>query len=399
MKTFLLNPYGFCPGVEKAIKIACEQVKVAKNNQKNIYFEHQLVHNEAVDELLSKYGNYKIYNDETLKSDDIFLISAHGHNYFLDDKLGNPQIESAFCSLLQNRFIVIKKAVEKRKKIYYLGEINHPESISTISYIEKKLSYKVQILKDKDDFFCIARNNFLTPTLLIVQSTYKEQIEFNDKNLQIIGACPFVYKRLELIKTMKDFNGHISTGLVGIQQLMRGLSDYGRTDLAYRIATNRTYPSWGYMVDNGATTIWELWNGNTADPAMNSANHVMLLGDLIVWAYGYLGGISNAPGNVGFKQIQLKPYPVDGLDFVNTSFHSIYGEVRSHWKKEDGSFCWDISVPCNTSALVYVPVADKSIDPKEKKRIVGEGGTFLRMEGSYAVFSFPSGSYQLKTRL
>lgn len=65
-----------------------------------------------------------------------------------------------------------------------------------------------------------------------------------------------------------------------------------------------------------------------------------------------------------------------GLDFVNTSFHSIYGEVRSHWKKEDGSFCWDISVPCNTSALVYVPVADKSIDPKEKKRIVGEGGLF-----------------------
>lgn len=212
MKTFLLNHYGFCPGVEKAIKIACEQVKVAKNNQKNIYFEHQLVHNEAVDELLSKYGNYKIYNDETLKSDDIFLISAHGHNYFLDDKLGNPQIESAFCSLLQNRFIVIKKAVEERKKIYYLGEINHPESISTISYIEKKLSYKVQILKDKDDFFSIARNNFLTPTLLIVQSTYKEQIEFNDKNLQIIGACPFVYKRLELIKTMKDFNTYIVVG-------------------------------------------------------------------------------------------------------------------------------------------------------------------------------------------
>ena len=74
MKTFLLNPYGFCPGVEKAIKIACEQVKVAKKNQKNIYFEHQLVHNEAVDELLSKYGNYKIYNDETLNSDDIFWM-------------------------------------------------------------------------------------------------------------------------------------------------------------------------------------------------------------------------------------------------------------------------------------------------------------------------------------
>ena len=103
--------------------------------------------------------------------------------------------------------------------------------------------------------------------------------------------------------------------------------------------------------------------------------------------------------SVGFKQIQLKPYPVDGLDFVNTSFHSIYGEVRSHWKKEDGSFLLGYLGAVQYFCLVYVPVADKSIDPKEKKRIVGEGGTFLRMEGSYAVFSFPSGSYQLKTRL
>ena len=74
--------------------------------------------------------------------------------------------------------------------------------------------------------------------------------------------------------------GSIGTGLIGGQWLMRTLSDNGRIDIAYRFATRRQYPSWGYMIDNGATTIWELWNGDTADPAMNSHNHVMLLGDL-----------------------------------------------------------------------------------------------------------------------
>src|SRR5690625_151432 len=85
--------------------------------------------------------------------------------------------------------------------------------------------------------------------------------------------------------TMNDFHGHISTGLVGGQWLMRTLSRYGRPDIAYDLATNTTYPSWGYMAKEGATTSWELWNGNTADPAMNSGNHVMLLGDLLVWFY------------------------------------------------------------------------------------------------------------------
>src|SRR5450756_252858 len=75
-------------------------------------------------------------------------------------------------------------------------------------------------------------------------------------------------------------DGHIGTGLVGAQWLMRTLSDNGQADLAYKIATQKTYPGWGYMVEQGATTVWELWNGNTADPAMNSGNHVMQIGDL-----------------------------------------------------------------------------------------------------------------------
>ena len=157
-------------------------------------------------------------------------------------------------------------------------------------------------------------------------------------------------------KTINECGGHVSTGVIGIQQLMRCLTEYGRGDLALKIASNDTYPSWGYMVRNGATTIWELWNGNTADPAMNSGNHVMLLGDLILWEYEYLGGIRAL--EPGYSKIQLKPYPIEGLDFVNCTYNSVSGRIESSWKREGNRFEWDIVIPANTTAEVCLPTAN-----------------------------------------
>jgi alpha-L-rhamnosidase len=157
-------------------------------------------------------------------------------------------------------------------------------------------------------------------------------------------------------KTENECGGHVSTGVVGIQQLMRCLTEYGRGDLAFKIASNDTYPSWGYMVRNGATTIWELWNGNTADPAMNSGNHVMLLGDLILWEYEYLGGIRAM--EPGYSKIQLKPYPIEGLDYVDCTYNSVSGRIESHWKREGSHFEWDFVIPANTTAEVCLPTAN-----------------------------------------
>ena len=157
-------------------------------------------------------------------------------------------------------------------------------------------------------------------------------------------------------KTEKEFDGHVSTGVVGIQQLMRTLTERGRSDLALKIATNDTYPSWGYMVRNGATTIWELWNGNTGDPAMNSGNHVMLLGDLILWEYEYLGGIRAL--EPGYSKIQLKPYFIEGLKFVNCSYESVSGRIVSQWTRHGNLLEWNFQIPANTTAEVWVPTAN-----------------------------------------
>lgn len=177
-----------------------------------------------------------------------------------------------------------------------------------------------------------------------------------------------VFRRI--VQKIEQDSGHISTGVVGTQWLMRGLTRFGRPDLAWRIATQTTYPSWGYMVQHGATTIWELWNGNSADPAMNSHNHVMLLGDLLTWLYEDMAGI--APAAPGFRTIRMRPAFPEGLSEVEASYRSPYGLIVSHWKKEGGRLIWDITVPGNASAEVYLP--------GQLPQIVGSGSYHFEMD-------------------
>ena len=160
-----------------------------------------------------------------------------------------------------------------------------------------------------------------------------------------------------LLTTIIDKNDtHISAGVIGIQWLMRYLSSIGKTDVAYQMATTDTYPGWGYMVKNGATTIWELWNGNTANPSMNSGNHVMLLGDLLPWCYENIGGIRPCDKQPGFKHIILKPdFSVDRIIGVNASHPTPYGIVSSSYSNQDGFYQWIISIPANTTAEVHLP--------------------------------------------
>jgi alpha-L-rhamnosidase len=130
---------------------------------------------------------------------------------------------------------------------------------------------------------------------------------------------------------------------------------FGRPDVAFTIATQTTYPGWGYMIGKGATTIWKLWNGDTADPAMNSGNHVMQIGDLGVWLYEYIAGIRAVPAKPGFKQIVVKPYPVAGLTHARATHRSPYGLISSAWRREGGRFTLEVSIPPNTAATVDVP--------------------------------------------
>jgi alpha-L-rhamnosidase len=201
-----------------------------------------------------------------------------------------------------------------------------------------------------------------------------------------------------LEKIRHESQGHIGTGLLGGQWLMRVLTDNGQAEVAYGIAAQKTYPSWGYMAGKGATTIWELWNGDTADPAMNSGNHVMLVGDFGIWLFEDLAGIKPDPAQPGFKHILMRPEPVGDLSFVRASHRSPFGLIASEWRRDAKGFHWDITVPVNTTATVYLP-AKRAEDAKEsgKPALRAKGVQFLRMENGRAVFSVGSGSYRFES--
>jgi alpha-L-rhamnosidase len=204
-----------------------------------------------------------------------------------------------------------------------------------------------------------------------------------------------VFKQL-VNKITNETKGHIGTGLIGGQYLCRVLSDNGRADLAYSMATKKEYPGWGYMIANGATTIWELWNGNTADPTMNSGNHVMLVGDLVIWLNEYLAGIAADPAQPGFKHIIMKPHPVGDLKSAKATYRSPYGMIASDWRKDSAKFEWEIEIPANSTATVFVPkMAKQSLT--ESGNTLGEarGVKLLRGEKDRIVLQLGSGKYHL----
>ncbi len=197
--------------------------------------------------------------------------------------------------------------------------------------------------------------------------------------------------------TTKTHN-HIGTGLIGGQWLMRVLTENGRPDLAYTIATQETYPSWGYMVAKGATTIWELWNGDTADPAMNSGNHVMLVGDLGIWLNENVAGIKSDLYDTGFKQIVMRPEPVGDLKSAKAEHQSPYGLISSEWVRDGEAFRWNITVPPNTTAIVHVPAKSAAGVLEDGKPVSQAPGVlFLRMENGRAVFKVGSGIYKFES--
>lgn len=156
----------------------------------------------------------------------------------------------------------------------------------------------------------------------------------------------------DIVETRK---GYTSVGLIGMQWQMQVLTNIGRPDVAYMIATRTERPSWGYMISKGATTSWELWDSDTTGPGMNGESQKILSGNFEAWCFQTIGGINYDPDKPGFKHIILKPEPVGDLKFAKASHKSIYGTISSDWKIENGKFIWNISIPPNTTATVYVP--------------------------------------------
>jgi len=162
-----------------------------------------------------------------------------------------------------------------------------------------------------------------------------------------------------LVRDIQERKNHLSTGFVGTSYLPFVLSRYGRFDVAYTLLFQTSWPSWLYAVTQGATTIWERWDGWThdkgfQDPGMNSFNHYAYgaIGD---WLYRVVAGIEADPAQPGYRHILLQPQPAPGLTHARAAFDSMYGSIISDWRIEDGKFEWNVVIPPNTSATVTLP--------------------------------------------
>ncbi len=186
-------------------------------------------------------------------------------------------------------------------------------------------------------------------------------------------------------------DNHLTTGFIGTAYLMPVLSTFGQDDLAGELATQRSYPSWGYMVDAGASTIWERWNSDKYEElhsGMNSFNHYAF-GTIGQWYYEYLVGIR--PLEPGFKRILIEPHP-SGLQSAEGVFHSMYGPVRCAWSK-DKSFTLNVSIPANTTAVIRTPEpCAGNLGPGDRKRVDSAGNTSFEVGAGVYTFTASPGS-------
>ncbi len=166
---------------------------------------------------------------------------------------------------------------------------------------------------------------------------------------------PLAEKRLA--DKIEENGGLLSTGFLGLKMLLPVLTEMGRTDLAYQLLTNRRYPSWGYSIDQGATTVWERWNSYTIEKgfgpvSMNSFNHYAY-GSVGEWMLGSMAGIDT--DGPAYKKILIQPRPGGDLTWVRAHYDSIRGRISVHWRVEEGLFKLDATIPANASAKVIMP--------------------------------------------
>jgi len=179
----------------------------------------------------------------------------------------------------------------------------------------------------------------------------------------------------------------------------------GHSDLAYELATQTTYPSWGYMAENGATTLWELWQNKTG-PAMNSHNHPMF-GSLGAWFYQALAGIDNQPGTAGYEHIRIEPRIVRDLAWASGTIRTVRGAISSSWTHSPGVVTLEVEIPVNSDAQVVLPHVDAltEVTVKEGERVIWEQGRFVpgtpgisagKLEHGAYVFDVGSGHYEFR---
>ncbi|MCK6076513.1 family 78 glycoside hydrolase catalytic domain [Paenibacillus silvae] len=242
------------------------------------------------------------------------------------------------------------------------------------------------------------RDEYVTPAGRIAVPTQTAHVLALQFGLLETSAC--TRAAAQLTELLKETQNHLTTGFVGTPYLNPVLSDMGRNDLAYELLLQEDYPSWLYQVTEGATTVWEHWDGMREDGSlwsadMNSFNHYAY-GAIGEWLYRYVAGIRPDEQEPGFKKVHIKPHPGPGLEWAEASYESMYGNVKSSWHRQaNGVLELCVQVPANTSAEVRLPNADRQTI-MENGRLLDDSPEIqvLESSGTHVDLTVGSGNYR-----
>jgi alpha-L-rhamnosidase len=191
-----------------------------------------------------------------------------------------------------------------------------------------------------------------------------------------------------LAARVRQSDNHIDTGILGAKYLPAALTENGRADLAWDIVTQRTAPGWGGWMESGANTLWEQWDGS------GSHNHIAF-GDILAWFDKALAGLNPDPEFPGFKHTIFKPHVVGNLRWVKASYDSMYGPIQCAWAIKNGRFTYEVSIPPNTTATVYLPGNGEGVVEEGGHPVIGGVGGVggIETQGECTVLDIGSGSY------
>jgi alpha-L-rhamnosidase len=201
-----------------------------------------------------------------------------------------------------------------------------------------------------------------------------------------------------MLSCVADYDFRISTGFLSTVRLMEELARWGYADIAYQLVESHRFPSWLYQIDQGATTIWERWDGYVKgrgfqDPGMNSFNHYAI-GSVGEWMYSNILGIQREQAQPGYQHFVIRPQIGGTLTWAKGSYKSLWGDIVSEWRLQKDLLRMHVELPTNATVSIYVPTRNRSTIKEAGVAAERSAGVkFLRMEGNAAVYQVPSGAY------
>jgi alpha-L-rhamnosidase len=332
----------------------------------------------AIKKLHEFYGDERVITDyyEPLRKQVKFLRDNAKNNLFYNDLGDHESLEPKSIALVASSFYYFHiKLIEE-----FAGILGKTEDVKMYAVYAREVEKSIV-----EKFFDRSTGKFES-------GTQSDQL-FGLWNKYVTGKDKDAAMSV-FIQEVNKHNGHLSTGIFGTKMMFDVLRENEDNELMYKIVNQREFPGWGYMIENGATTLWETWKYSDD---LYSHNHPMF-GSVGEWFYRSLLGINAA--SPGFKKIIIKPQPAGDLRFAKGSYHSVQGPIESNWQIVGNKFILKVQIPPNTSSQIWVPSTQlnsitESGKPIEKVPEI----KFLRIENGYSVFETGSGKYCFEAAL